>query len=87
MIKNKKNMSREIESFEEALSEYKGVKEMFSKIKIQIYSVYKFKKDFAEFDTYFYIEDQAIKYTDENKYTFFIKEFLDATGERSLGTV
>ena len=80
-------MSREVESFEAALSEYRSVKEMYSKIKIQIYSVYKFKKDFAEFDTYFYTEDQAIKYTDENKYTFILKEFMDATGERSLGFV
>ena len=80
-------MSREIESFEEALTEYKSVEEMYSKIKIQIYSVYKFKKDFAEFDTYFYTEDQAIKYTDENKYTFILKEFMDATGERNMGTV
>jgi hypothetical protein len=60
---------------------------MYSKIKIQIYSVYKFKKDFAEFDRYFYDENQAIKYTDENKYTFILKEFMDATGERSLGFV
>ena len=80
-------MSREIESFEEAVLEYKGMKEMFSKIKIQIYSVYKFKKDFAEFDIYFYTEDQANKYIEENKYTFILKEFMDATGERSLGFV
>jgi hypothetical protein len=80
-------MSREIESFEAALSEYKSTKEMYSKIKIQIYSVYKFKKDFAEFDRYFYTEDQAIKYTDENKYTFILKEFMDATGERNMGKV
>ena len=80
-------MSREVESFEEALEEYKGIKEMFSKIKIQIYSVYKFKKDYAEFDMYFYDIDEANKYIEENKYTFILKEFMDATGERSLGTV
>ncbi len=80
-------MSREIESFEEAFAEFRSAKEMYSKIKIQIYSVYKFKKNFAEFDTYFYTEDQANKYIEENKYTFILKEFIDATGERSLGFV
>jgi hypothetical protein len=80
-------MSREVESFEEALSEYKSIKEMFSKIKIPIYSVYKFKKNFAEFDTYFYTNNEAKKYIENNKYTFILQEFMDATGERSLGTV
>ena len=80
-------MSREVESFEEAFNEYKSMKVMYSKIKIQVYSVYKFKKNFAEFDMYFYTEDEAIKYSEENKYTFVLKEFMDATGERSFGTV
>ena len=80
-------MSREVESFEAALSEYKSAKEMYSKIKIQIYSVYKFKKDFTEFDRYFYDNDEAENYISENKYTFILKEFMDATGERNMGFV
>lgn len=80
-------MSREVESFEEAFNEYKSMKEMYSKIKIQIYSVYKFKKNFAEFERFFYDIDEAEKYINENKYTFILKEFMDATGERSLGSV
>jgi hypothetical protein len=80
-------MSREVESFEEALIQYKDIKEMFSKIKIQIYSVYKFVENFPEFDKYFYTKEEAEEYIKESKYMFIMDEFLNATGERSLGFV
>jgi hypothetical protein len=80
-------MSQEVESFEEALAQYNGMKEMFSKIKIQIYSVYKFVQNFPQFDKYFYDKDEAEEYIKESKYMFIMNEFLNATGERTLGYV
>jgi hypothetical protein len=80
-------MAHEVESFEEALFEYKSIKEMFSKIKIQIYSVYKFVQNFPEFDRFFYDIDEAENYIKENKYMFIMNEILNATGERNLGFV
>jgi hypothetical protein len=80
-------MSREVQSFEEALDEYKNLKEMFSNIRIYIYSVYKFVKDFPEFDKYFYNKEEAIEYIKGSSYMFILDEILDATGKRTLGMI